>query len=1823
MAVATGGTGPQGIQGPTGETGPTGTTGETGPQGIQGPTGETGPTGTTGETGPTGPAGPGSCTEPAFAYVANPGEGTVQVIDPITHATVADINVPTGAQNLAADPALRKVYALAQDGTLVIIDGNTNTVEDTVALPSGSYRTTEPFAVNPNNHLVYIPNPGEETVDVVDGRTNNLLTVVPVGAFSLSAAVDPSTNLVYVGTTNGITVINSNSNEVVANLLPGTSIFQIYADACTCRILAADNDNIYVIDSRTGALLDTMTLPDGVRAMNLDASLGLLYVINPVAEAVDVYDVCALQLAGTLPLSTGVGSSLSSIAVDSRSHLVYVVDSGLSQTYVADGGMNQELAVVPAEGAGSLLGMAATLACPGCCSKCCGGGGGGGATGPTGATGATGPPGLQGNTGPTGATGITGATGATGETGATGLGSCVDPAYGFITDGNNGLVYRVDPVTHQENGAAIVGGEPLRLGSDPALRQVYVTDPVNDLFSIVDADTLEVKKTFTIPQARNIAVNFRTHMIYVTAFNGAQSQIFQIDGETDAFNRVWTVPLAAPLGVAVDDVDNSVYAFNGASPNIFVYSGNNGVLQTTLTFGSTLGDIISNPCTGILYAPVSIGGGAYQLQSMDRGGNISVLNLPTVGPTGHIYTLDTARNRLYVLVNPTLIDIYDLCTDTVVDTMTPITNLSSIDVDSINQLVYMASDTGGTVSIFDAAPPRLLINTFSSAFPTALANVGCQDCFPCGGGAAGCDCTCTTVQRAYALQEGQIAVIDAASHAQTATIPVSYGGQADTLAVNPATGEFFVGTDEGLYVYDTQGNQITRLLSGGPVTEVLFNPAVNKLYALASDGQRALYIFNGSTLAQEAFYPFGNTAHMAVDPVTNQVYVSVAGQNVYVFDGTTNGQITTIAVPDYDVLLAADPSAGLIYAVSSTAAVVSVISTATNGIADVFPMTGGFPLRIALTPEHQLLADYGNRIEVYGSGGGLVDTISDTSQAMGVDEANSGLYYYNGANTNILDTGSLSPAGSIAMAPVHAYAFAAVKDCPFGCAGPRGPAGAEGPAGPTGPTGLSPCAEPAFAFVANQDRTVSVINPLTHALETTIMVGTVPFGVATDPGLGLVYVSDDGENTLFALSAGTYDIVAVAPLPSYTRMGALPHFPAVNLNNHLVYIPDFESNRLAVFDGTALASGSTGMFAAVTVGNAPNAVAVNPRTNRVYVANTGDGTVSVINGNSNDVAATIPVPNAGSGTLQDVAVNPCTNLIYAAVSGQQISVIDGGTNAVTGSLGSGACALALNEVQGLLYAIDSTRTQVQVFDTCSGTQVAQITPPGGGLNRLAVDTGNHLIYVTDSISASTYVIDGTTQALLSTVPGISSDPMPMGVAVLSCGRGCPPPCAPSEECATGIAGYAYAMQDGEIAAIDPTLHREVSSVPVNTGSAAQNAFVLNPSNGQFYVATDDGLYVFDTQGNELEHLLTGTDLNRLAYNPTANKIYAASNVTRALYIFDAGSYTLLSTLSPVDAGTDLAVDPVTNQVYATESGSDPVVVSGVTDSVSASLPVPEYAYRLAADPTRGHVYSVSSPGDIVSVIDTATNDIIDDYVLSGGLPLSLAVNPNTNQLLANYGNRIEVYDADNGQLLDTVNDTVGALEVDPVTNQVFYYNGADTVVLDGSSLSYLDSIAMNEVSGFAFNTREETICPADCPGIFVAGGTVVEYVNDIYLSGNPIPFDTTEIDLGGNVTTPDGMFFAVNSPGVYEIDVRLRVRTAQVSTTSEYYFSYVVSVNNDPIYNGGWRGTPDQLVVTDAVQLFRQLSAGDVITVRIPYYTSTDLGGETLEDQSIAIRKIC
>jgi YVTN family beta-propeller protein len=150
--------------------------------------------------------------------------------------------------------------------------------------------------------------------------------------------------------------------------------------------------------------------------------------------------------------------------------------------------------------------------------------------------------------------------------------------------------------------------------------------------------------------------------------------------------------------------------------------------------------------------------------------------------------------------------------------------------------------------------------------------------------------------------------------------------------------------------------------------------------------------------------------------------------------------------------------------------------------------------------------------------------------------------------------------------------------------------------------------------------------------------------------------------------------------------------------------------------------------ATVSVGTAPEAVAVNTVTNKIYVANYLSANVTVIDGTTNSTttvqAALHPVA---------VAVNEATNTIYVANAGfggpfgngdrGSVTVIDGATNltaTVVDPNANGPRAVAVNSATNMVYVANLWTGNVTVIDGATNSTVTVTDPNASGIQSVAV-----------------------------------------------------------------------------------------------------------------------------------------------------------------------------------------------------------------------------------------------------------------------------------------------------------------------------------------------------------------------------------------------------------------------------------------------------------------------------------------------------------------------
>jgi uncharacterized repeat protein (TIGR01451 family) len=154
-------------------------------------------------------------------YALDHATATLHVIQGTDHAVIASI--PNINSSLAVNPTTNRVYAIDAAG-VVVIDGETNTrssIPVAGPLPDGAvWSGGADIAVNPLTNRIYVTGNFGRSLFVLDGSTNTLAAIVPVGIVddAFGVAPNPKTGRVYVAN-NAQSMVS-----VLQDQVPGTDL---------------------------------------------------------------------------------------------------------------------------------------------------------------------------------------------------------------------------------------------------------------------------------------------------------------------------------------------------------------------------------------------------------------------------------------------------------------------------------------------------------------------------------------------------------------------------------------------------------------------------------------------------------------------------------------------------------------------------------------------------------------------------------------------------------------------------------------------------------------------------------------------------------------------------------------------------------------------------------------------------------------------------------------------------------------------------------------------------------------------------------------------------------------------------------------------------------------------------------------------------------------------------------------------------------------------------------------------------------------------------------------------------------------------------------------------------------------------------------------------------------------------------------------------------------------------------------------------------------------------------------------------------------------
>jgi len=176
----------------------------------------------------------------------------------------------------------------------------------------------------------------------------------------------------------------------------------------------------------------------------------------------------------------------------------------------------------------------------------------------------------------------------------------------------------------------------------------------------------------------------------------------------------------------------------------------------------------------------------------------------------------------------------------------------------------------------------------------------------------------------------------------------------------------------------------------------------------------------------------------------------------------------------------------------------------------------------------------------------------------------------------------------------------------------------------------------------------------------------------------------------------------------------------------------------------------------VTVGDGPTDIAIDWVWDKAYVANSGDGTVSVIDTTTNLVTSTVEV----GGRPMAVAVeSPARRAWVADADSGTVVVLDTATDAVVGSVAVGLepMGLVVDETARRLYVANAGEDTVTVLDTATEAVVATV-PVGRRPVALALDAAEGIVLVATAEDDSATQLDTTSHEVLPVPTGdVTSD----------------------------------------------------------------------------------------------------------------------------------------------------------------------------------------------------------------------------------------------------------------------------------------------------------------------------------------------------------------------------------------------------------------------------------------------------------------------------------
>lgn len=280
--------------------------------------------------------------------------------------------------------------------------------------------------------------------------------------------------------------------------------------------------------------------------------------------------------------------------------------------------------------------------------------------------------------------------------------------------------------------------------------------------------------------------------------------------------------------------------------------------------------------------------------------------------------------------------------------------------------------------------------------------------------------------------------------------------------------------------------------------------------------------------------------------------------------------------------------------------------------------------------------------------------------------------------------------------------------------------------------------------------------------------------------------------------------------------------------------------------------------ATLTVGNQAAVMCADSVLHKAFVANFGDGTLSVIDLDALKVSATVP---AGPGPRRLVC-NEATHRVYVvnAATPGTVTVLDASTNGIVATIGVGndPRTLAANFLNDEVYVSNYGSNTLSIIDTATNGVVATVPV---GASPLTPQSNDNLrkTYVPSAVDGTVTVVDQRTRAVTRTI---------------KVGN------APQFAAVDGQHGKVYVnnVADHSVSVIDSATDSVTRTIATGIGTSS-NFGSVNAVYRRYYLpnATDDTLTVIDTDADVVVATIAvgNSPVDALA-DPTTGDVYVVN-----------------------------------------------------------------------------------------------------------------------------------------------------------------------------------------------------------------------------------------------------------------------------------------------------------------------------------------------------------